>query len=197
MGWLRADPTAAVAPERIDRSRNLLPAPGLVAGALGNLNPELLAHLRAAWETANNRWNQWVLGYSRGQQFDLLRNLGMDSPRWEDLAMLLVGALSAIAAGGALWAWWDRRRVDPWVRQLERVRAALRAAGMVCAAHETPRALAQRAQAHFGDAAAAVVPLLLTLEVHRYSPAARRKPLESLTRQLAAQCRRLAPGSTR
>src|SRR5690606_29543293 len=31
-GWLRADPTAAVAPERIDRSRNLVPPPGLIAG---------------------------------------------------------------------------------------------------------------------------------------------------------------------
>ena len=30
-GWIRADPTAAVAPERIDRSRNLRPPAGLVA----------------------------------------------------------------------------------------------------------------------------------------------------------------------
>ena len=192
VGWQRADPTSAVAPERIERSRNLLPAPGLVAGALGSLNPELLAQMRVAWETVNNRWNQWVLGYSRGQQFDLLRNLGMDSPRWEDLALLLVGALSALAGCGALWAWWDRRRVDPWVRQMDSVRAALRAAGMACAAHEAPRTLARRAQQRFGADAAALVQLLLTLEAQRYSEAARKRPLGSLTRQLAAQTRRLA-----
>src|SRR4029077_19839500 len=72
-GWVRADPTAAVAPDRIARSRNLAPAPGLVAGTIGRLDPQLLATLRGAWEALNNRWNQSVLNYSRGQQFDLLK----------------------------------------------------------------------------------------------------------------------------
>jgi hypothetical protein len=35
----------------------------------------------------NNRWNQWVLNYSRGQQFDLLRGPGLRvAPDWQDLA---------------------------------------------------------------------------------------------------------------
>jgi hypothetical protein len=42
-GWVRADPTAAVAPDRIQASRSLEPARGLVAGALGSVNPELAA----------------------------------------------------------------------------------------------------------------------------------------------------------
>ncbi len=192
MGWQRADPTAAVAPERIERSRNLLPAPGLVAGAIGSLSPELLASLRRGWETMNNRWNQWVLGYSRGAQFDLLRNLGLESPRWEDLALLLVGSLSSLAALGALWAWRDRNYVDPWTRQMDKVRAALRGAGLPCAAHEAPRALALRVQAHFGAAANELVSLLLTLEAQRYSRDARQRPLDALTRQLIAQARAVA-----
>jgi protein-glutamine gamma-glutamyltransferase len=191
VGWQRADPTAAVAPERIERSRNLLPAPGFVAGALSSLNPELLARLRQGWETMNNRWNQWVLGYSRGTQFDLLRNLGMDSPRWEDLALLLVGALSSLALLAALWAWRDRNFVDPWTRQMDRLRAALRKAGLPCAAHEAPRALAQRVKDRFGDAAAPLADMLLTLEAQRYSREVRQRPLESLTRQFVAQARRL------
>jgi transglutaminase-like putative cysteine protease len=60
-GWLRVDPTAAVAPNRIVRGDSLLPRPGLMAGALGNFNPQLLAQLRGALEQINNRWNQWVL----------------------------------------------------------------------------------------------------------------------------------------
>ena len=196
-GWQRADPTSAVAPERIERSRNLVPAAGLVAGALGSLNPELLARLRTAWETVNNRWNQWVLGYSRGQQFDLLRNLGLDAPRWEDLAMLLVAALSTLASLGAIWAWWDRHRVDPWTRQMDKVRNALRRAGLPCAAHEPPRALARRAREHFGDAAGALEQLLLELERQRYGQAARARPVDALTRQLTTQTRLLAPAAAR
>ncbi len=62
-------------PRRPDRRRRARPdraqpAPragaGFVAGALGRMDPELLAELRNSWETINNRWNQWVLNYSRG-----------------------------------------------------------------------------------------------------------------------------------
>jgi protein-glutamine gamma-glutamyltransferase len=196
-GWQRADPTAAVAPERIERSRNLLPTPGLVANALGSLNPELLASLRQGWETMNNRWNQWVLGYSRGAQFDLLRSLGVDAPRWEDLALLLVASLSALAALGALWAWRDRNYVDPWTRQMDRVRHALRAAGLPCGAHEAPRALARRVQEHFGESAARELgELLLTLEAQRYGRVARPRPQDALTRQLIAKVRQVSALAT-
>ncbi len=197
VGWIRADPTAAVAPERIERSRNLLPAPGLVAGALGNLNPALLAQLRTAWETVNNRWNQWVLGYSRGQQFDLLRNLGVDSPRWEDLALLLVAALSTLAAAGAFWAWWDRHRKDPWMRQMESLRASLRDAGVPCHEHEAPRTLAKRLLDCFGNDATPPAQLLLTLEQQRYGRQSNKLPRAALTREFATQMRRLKPSPAR
>jgi transglutaminase-like putative cysteine protease len=192
VGWQRADPTAAVAPQRIERSRRLLPAPGFMAGALGTFSPQILAQLRQGLETMNNRWNQWVLGYSRSAQFDLLRNLGLASPRWEDLALLLMGALSTLATLAALWAWRDRNHVDPWARQLERLRAALREAGLPCAAHEAPRSLARRTQERFGDAARPLVELLLSLEQQRYSRQARQRPIQALTRQFVAQARGLA-----
>ena len=104
-GWIRADPTAAVAPDRINRGRRLAPRPGFVEGALDNVNPQLIADLRKSWELINNRWNQWVLNYSRGQQMDALKRMGFDSPSWSDLALLLIGSLSTLALGGAAWAW--------------------------------------------------------------------------------------------
>ena len=54
----------------------LTPAPGLMAQALGSVSPAFAEQLRTAWEAVNNRWNQWVLNYSRQNQFDLLKNLG-------------------------------------------------------------------------------------------------------------------------
>ncbi len=80
-GWERVDPTAAVAPERIVRSRSLRPRPGFVAGAIEGLSPELMATLRSQWERVNNRWNQWVLRYSKSEQFDLLQRLGWRQPQ--------------------------------------------------------------------------------------------------------------------
>lgn len=191
VGWLRADPTAAVAPERITRTRRLQAAPGIVAGTIASLSPALLAQIREGWEAINNRWNQWVLNYSRGQQLDVLKSLGVRSPSWEDLALLLIGALSTLALGGAVWAWWDRHRVDPWVRQLERMRAALRRLGVAAAAHDAPRALAIRVRARFGTQGEALATLLDALERQRYSRASVVRPDAALTRRFLWLARRM------
>jgi hypothetical protein len=191
-GWLRADPTAMVAPERIVRGRLLTPAPGLVAGAIGAVNPALLSQLRAGWESINNRWNQWVLNYSRGQQFEVLKDLGFRSPSWEDLALLLVGALSTLALAGAAWAWWDRHRVDPWTRQREALLAALRSLGLAAQPHDPPRALAARVRGRYGAAGEELAAAIDTLEQQRYARAARRAPDRTLTRAFASHARRLA-----
>jgi hypothetical protein len=193
VGWVRADPTAAVAPDRISRSLRLLPAPGLVAGALDAMNPALLQQLRDAWEGMNNRWNQWVLNYSRGQQFDVLKELGFESPNWQDLAKLLVISLSTLALAGAGWAWWDRHRVDPWTRQREALLRALRRLGVPATPQDAPGTLARRVRERHGAAGEALAALLDTLQAQRYGRLARRHPDSALTRSFLAAARGLAP----
>ncbi len=196
-GWVRADPTAAVAPERIVRSRKLVPEPGLVASALSGMSPALLAQLRNGWEAMNNRWNQWVLNYSRGQQIDLLKDLGFESPNWEDLALLLIGALTTLSLAGAGWAWWERQRQDPWVRQFTQVRQALQPLGLAAQAHEPPRALAAQVQRRFGAAGEALAALLAQLEQQRYGRQAQARPQAALTRALCRSARQLGRAAGR
>jgi hypothetical protein len=162
-----------------------------MAGALGSMSPELMATLRLNWEAMNNRWNQWVLSYSRGQQLDLLKNLGFDSPNWTDLAMLLILALITLASAGAVWAWWDRRRVDPWVRQMESVRRCLALLGIAADGHDPPRALALRVQQRFGDAGVTLAEMLHLIDRQRYSAAAVARPDTALTRRFASAARQL------
>jgi len=195
IGWIRADPTAAVAPDRVLRSRPLVTRPGLVAGALNNFNPQLLANLRNGWEALNNRWNQWVLSYSRGSQFDLLRQLGFDEPSWEDLAVLLASAFGVLSLAAAGWAWWDRHHTDPWVRQMQRLRAALQRLGVSAGEHEAPRTLAQRVRARFGAQGEPLAALLERLDAQRYGPQAAARPDPALTRHFKAQAKRLMRGA--
>ncbi len=191
-GWVRADPTAAVAPERIVRSRRLVPEPGLVAGALGGMSPALLERLRDGWEAVNNRWNQWVLNYSRGQQIDLLKEIGFEAPGWEELALSLIVALTALSVAGAGWAWWERQRQDPWARQFAAARRALQGLGIDAPAHVPPRALAAMVANRFGAQGAALEALLMQLERQRYGRQALARPLASLTRALRREARQLA-----
>ena len=190
-GWVRADPTGAVAPDRIGRSYRLAPQQGFVVATLDAMSPRLFAQLRGAWEGLNNRWNQWILNYSRGQQLDVLKQMGFVAPTWEDLALLLVGALSGLALAGAIWAWLDRHRVDPWVRQLERMKRALRPLGIAAAAHDPPRAVAARVRAHLGSAGEPLAQLLDALEARRYGRTAARRPDPRMTRDFSTQARRL------
>jgi transglutaminase-like putative cysteine protease len=175
-GWQRADPTAAVAPERIRASRALQPQPGLMAGALNTMNPALASQLRRAWELLDSRWNQWVMGYSRSRQFDLLQRLGVRQPDWTDLARALVGLLAAAAGAGALWAWWDRHRQDPWQRLHNRLQRRLQAAGVDARPHQPPRTLAGLVRQRHGDAGEALARVLETLDHQRYAPGGQRLP---------------------
>jgi transposase-like protein len=110
------------------RNQRLQAAPGPVIRALQGVDPTLLLRWRQAWESANHRWNQWVLGYSSAQQYDLLSQLGVESPTREDLARVLGLAACTLALLAALVLKWPRRAaLSPaqilaarWRRQLQR-----------------------------------------------------------------------------
>jgi transglutaminase-like putative cysteine protease len=187
-GWVRVDPTAAVAPARIGSLQRLQAPQGLVATALVAISPDLLARLRQGWEALNNGWNQWVLNYTQSKQLDLLKNLGFESPSWEDLARLLMGILVLASLCAAAWTLWERAQHDPWLRLLSRARRKLAAAGVSVPPQAPPRELARLAVQHLGPGprTQALQQWLLQLEQLRYAPAVS----TAATRQRLATLRR-------
>lgn len=170
-GWVRVDPTAAVAPGRTGAFQRLAAPRGVFASAVDAVNPNLAALLRASWEAMNNRWNQWILNYTQSRQLNLLRNLGFESPSWEDLARVLLAIVVVVALAGALWSWWDRLQHDPWLRLLGRARRRLRQAGLETGAATPPREIANLVTTRFGPDARGLAQWLLRLEAQRYAPA--------------------------
>ena len=182
-GWQRIDPTAAIAPWRVDMQQRRLVAPptalGQAVGAVVGTN--LLQKLRGVWDASNNAWNQWVLNYSQTRQLDALKKLGFDSPSWQSLVQVL-GVLLAIAALAAgLVGYWQRRQIDPWLRLFHAAQARLAQQGIKSAAHETPRQLAARVgNADWQN-------WLLQLEALRYRPSAQadmQRQIKALSRAL-------------
>ncbi|MCG2593824.1 DUF3488 and transglutaminase-like domain-containing protein [Ramlibacter sp. XY19] len=170
-GWVRVDPTSAVAPGRTGTFRRLVPARGALATAMDTVTPNLAASLRAAWEAMNNSWNQWVLNYTQSRQLNLLKELGFESPSWEDLSYLLLGIIVTLALGGAAWNWWDRMQHDPWLRLLARARKKLHGAGLEVSATAPPRQIANLVTTRFGPDARGLADWLLKLEAQRYARA--------------------------
>lgn len=166
-GWLRADPTAAVAPERVELSRALRPAPS----ALEQLSPALWTQLRQGWEILDNRWQQLVLNYSRQDQFDLLKRLGFSQPDWSALGQVGAGVIALLTLVGSAWTLRQARPHDAWSRQRAAVLRELRALGVPAAAHQAPARWAALLDERFGARAAPAGSLLRSLELQRYAPA--------------------------
>jgi len=184
-GWVRTDPTAAVSPNRVMRGASLAPRQGLVAGALGSVSPQLLAGLRSMLEAVGNRWNQWVMNYSRSQQFHLLQSLGVETPSWQDLALALIGLLCTASLAGAAWALWDRHRQDPWQQLQRRIQQRLAQLQVTVQPHEPPRTRAQRVRQRLGGAGEALALQLEALERWRYAQPGRPGPARGWWRRFA------------
>ncbi|MBB3223274.1 transglutaminase TgpA family protein [Pseudoduganella umbonata] len=144
-GWIRVDPTAAVAPDRVRLGiGGALPreAPFGIA-AFRNDKDSWLARLRFQVNAANNAWNQWVLDYNPERQRNFLTELSELAGDWRALA-----ALPALLALGWLWRLLRaRRRRDPVQTAWERFGMLLARHGIARTADEGPHSLARRVAA--------------------------------------------------
>lgn len=79
-GWTRYDPTAAIAPERIEQDVNidLQIATGLINFA-PNLNNALpwMKQARQMWSNIDYSWQRWVINYSTENQTEFFSSLGL------------------------------------------------------------------------------------------------------------------------
>lgn len=117
-GWVRVDPTAAVAPDRVERPRRLLEPPtGQAPGTLARMAPDWVRQARAGLDAARHRWNTWVQGYNRQSQLELLKQAGWETPGTEDLLRVVGAALALGSLAGVAWLMWQRPRPRASARQ--------------------------------------------------------------------------------
>jgi hypothetical protein len=192
-GWVRVDPTAAVAPERVQRGGRSAAAAGGAGGPVfGERSVGLRRAIRFQWEAIENGWNQWVLSYTPERQRELLRSLGL-LPDGQTLALVFAVVISAILAVLAAVSLRHRTQRDRLGELLAQLRERLAAAGLQAPSHLGPRALLAQVGPRLEPASQAEARGLLDdLERWRYSRASSAMPAAAL-RALRRRVRRYRP----
>ncbi|MFC2502985.1 MAG: transglutaminaseTgpA domain-containing protein [Cardiobacterium sp.] len=167
-GWVRFDPTAAVAPDRILQGRlsgNSLS--GEDSRAFGTRIAENLgavAWLRNAIDATQAFWQDWVINLDRDQQQGLLEGLGLQA--FGSAGLFIVMAL-LLAIGSAILYWYWTRRPrsddDAIARALRRKLAAWEKRGYNKATAESVAVFFRRLAATAGDKQAAQLQQAATL----------------------------------
>lgn len=155
VGWRRVDPTAAVAPERVELGR----AGALLDGVAENWGMTASANwvykAVMVWDMVNATWDEWILGYGPDKQESFLEWLGLDDPNWRKLMWLMLGLVAAQVFVISVIMMRRNRppRPEPAKRLYERF---LRKHGITPQTGETPTRLAARLRSENADLATAV-----------------------------------------
>ena len=196
-GWVRVDPTAAVAPERVQRSlARALPAPAPFGieglGRLMQADPgSLLARVRYAIAAANNGWNQWVLNYTPQRQHALLESLQDNLVGWRSAALLALGCALLLIAGKLS----RQPRMDPVDKLYSALCRRLGQLGLPRAPDEGPTAYAARVAGAglASEPKAAAAEFLRRYSAWRYAPPTQSQPhgagLRTILKELLSRVR--------
>jgi hypothetical protein len=187
-GWVRVDPTAAVAPERIELSlADALPYGERIPGRFLRTLPGL-EQLRQGWDALDAAWNDWVLGYGPDRQLALLRSLGVSDPDWRALAVALALAVGCALVALAGWLAWRYRppAPDETQRLYQRFQSLLARRGLQRHHWEGPVDFAERAMRLRPADAAAIGGITRSYVRLRYEEDPRPGELERLRRLVQA-----------
>ena len=187
-GWVRIDPTAAIAPARVELGLSAAVTNNAPLPFMARNPPQWLRELRLNWDTLANQWNQWVLGYNTELQFAFLTRLGMESVTWQKMALNMTAGLGLLIALLALFMLRHlfKRKPDKvqaaWLKLCRR----LAKAGLPRAAHEGAQDYATRIAAARPDLADAIRDLATRYGALRYGASQDEQVLQEFIRRAAA-----------
>jgi transglutaminase-like putative cysteine protease len=176
VGWSRVDPTAAVAPERIERGLTA----ALSAADLARLSLFTSARF-GDWNVVNDllywadslehRWNLWVVGYDSSFQSEFLMRMLGDTTRLRIGIVIFIGG--ALSVGFvALSLFWRRRSIKrhPVERLFRKFASKAEVHGFPRALRESPAAFVRRVAGETGVREPQVQRIVAQLNALLYNP---------------------------
>lgn len=145
-GWVRIDPTAAVAPERVEHGLAAALPDNAALPFMTRNPPQWLRNLSLNWDALSYQWNQWVIGYNTERQLATLARIGIDALNWQQMAIYLATCLGLVIGLFALlmlrhvFARNPDKTLAAWLKLCRK----LEKAGLPRAPHEGPHDYALR-----------------------------------------------------
>ena len=156
-GWVRMDPTAAVAPERvelgIDAVRRLeergvalgsLPTDAVLRALQLDWLERAVRQARWYWDITNLTWFRWVVDYGKERQERFLASLGLMDISWNRMLRLALGGAMLLALLYVSLLRRPGKSADPALALYLRFCRKLARAGLVRAPHEGALDFARR-----------------------------------------------------
>ena len=170
-GWVRIDPTAAIAPQRVERGLADVAGTEESLASAWQLRTRWFSGMQLRFDMVKEVWREGILDFDQDSQRKLLEFLKIPEPDGQKLVMVLAIAMSLVLA----WLTWQVRRelerssTDETARAYARLCAKLAAAGIARLPHEGAEAYALRVARLRPDLAGTVMNLCRQYSFLRYS----------------------------
>lgn len=139
-GWVRVDPTAAIAPQRVERGIESALSENEAVPGRTLRRIQWLYQLRQGWDAVNTFWQARIVNFDSNDQRSFLQWLGFSNPDWRTLGLSL---LTAFAGFFLIMLVWLGRRFrpaanDPAASAFHALQKKLSRCGVTRLPHEGP-----------------------------------------------------------
>lgn len=182
--WQRVDPTAAVAPSRVEVGLGGALRAGEPLPFLARLDSTWLTQVQLAWDAFNYDWRRTVVGFNRDSQRTLMREWRLDEFAPWQMVVLVAAVVGTWAALVVAWLLWRRRKQERALVLWDDLNRRIARAGLPRHPHEGPVAFAARASSRWPQFAIAFTAIGDSFATLRYADVPSEREREALVATL-------------
>jgi len=157
-GWVRVDPTAAIAPQRIERNLNAALDQSETRPFHMQINTGFIKDVLFYLDAIDNQWNLWVVGYDKKFQQRFLENLFNKKIDISESIIIMVSSFAALLLILAILILkpWKKQKLEPEVKIYNEFCKKLASKGVYRESHEGPVDFAKRAKIALPESAPSI-----------------------------------------
>lgn len=182
-GWVRVDPTAAVSPARIEFGISEALSNSDELPIMARKDYPWLKKAYLNWDSVNNGWNQWVLGYDDKKQLDFLKKLTGQNINFQDMLFWMVGMTALMMSVTLVFLLkQNKAKLNPTQRLYAQYLNQMKRFGLVQHSSETSIDFAQRAAISLPSQKQLIIEIAQRYNVLMYSASPKPELLNALVR---------------